>query len=502
MICVETVRQVQALRFEECKTYEEIRAELGLSTKTIAKAILRPEELLDGYQRTAPIPRPVVGPFEDKIEELLRGKDWSKEQGRKVRRTARWVHRQLKKNGFTGAESTVRAYVRERFKQPRAACPIEHRPAAEVQFDFGQTVVKVSGGVTVIHFVGAVFPYSTRRFLFPYPAERQECLFDAMERVYQMAEGLTEQATLDNTKLAVKKVLEGRRREETAAYERFRTALGVSPRYTNRAAGWEKGHVEGTVGWAKRQVLLDLEVRDWEELGRVLREACDLDARERRYGESGKLVAELFEEERSLLRPLRYTGRRSYRTLRPGVSPGGLIYVDGSRYSVPIRLRGREVRVHLYWDEVVIVSQSGELARHRRDWSGRGEHYQVEHYLELLARAPALLDHGKPFKRMPEWIKRIREVLDDDRALVGLLLAVEKGKYRLEELESACRVTMESGAVSAAVIEQRVLVARAGAGDPPGELAAEECAGLERHRIAIESPEVYDELLHHDEEAA
>jgi hypothetical protein len=63
----------------------------------------------------------------------------------------------------------------------------------------------------------------------------------------------------------------------------------------------------------------------------------------------GKLVAELFEEERSLLRPLRYTGtgRRSYRTLRPGVSPGGLIYVDGSRYSVPIRLRGREVRVHL-----------------------------------------------------------------------------------------------------------------------------------------------------------
>jgi transposase len=195
----------------------------------------------------------VLGPFEDKIEELLRGKDWSKEKGRKVRRTARWVHRQLKKDGFTGAESTVRAYVRERFKQPRAACPIEHRPAAEVQFDFGQTVVKVAGGVTVIHFVGAVFPYSTRRFLFPYPAERQECLFDAMERVYQMAEGLTELATLDNTKLAVKKVLEGRRREETAAYERFRTALGVSPRHTNRAAGWEKGHVEGTVGWAKRQ---------------------------------------------------------------------------------------------------------------------------------------------------------------------------------------------------------------------------------------------------------
>ena len=500
---METVRQIQALKYEQFKTYEEIQAELGLSSKTIAKALLRPEEILEGYQRATPTPRPVLGPFEEKIEELLRGKDWSKEQGRKVRRTARWVYRQLKKQGFTGAESTVRVYVRSKFKQPRAACPIEHRPAAEVQFDFGQTVVKVSGSVTVVHFVGAVFPYSTRRFLFPYPAERQECLFDAMERVYQGADGLTELATLDNTKLAVKKVLEGRRREETAAYERFRTALGVNPRYTNRAAGWEKGHVEGTVGWAKRQVLVDLEVRDWEDLTRTLAEACEQDARERRHGESGKLVIELFEEERSLLRPLRYSGRRSYRTVRPGVSPGGLIYVDGSRYSVPIRLRGREVRVHLYWDEVVVVSQDGELARHRRDWSGRGEHYQVEHYLELLARAPALLDHGKPFTRMPEWIKQTREAMDDDRALIGLLLAVEKGKYRFEELEAASRAALESGPVSAAVIEQRALVARSSGGVRPGELVAEECAGLERHRIAIESPEVYDELLHHhDEEAA
>ena len=74
----------------------------------------------------------------------------------------------------------------------------------------------------------------------------------------------------------------------------------LGARYTNRAAGWEKGHVEGTVGWAKRQILTDLEVRDWEELWRVLKEGCDQDARERRHVESGKLVAELFEEESSL----------------------------------------------------------------------------------------------------------------------------------------------------------------------------------------------------------
>jgi transposase len=495
MISVEVIQRIQALTFEQGKTYKEISEELEVSSKTIAKALLRPEEILDGYQRAVPVTRPIVGPVEGRIEELLKGKDWSREKGRKVRRTARWVWRQLKKEGFEGAESTVRTYVREKLKQPRPACPIEHPPAVEAQFDFGQRVVKVDGRPTVVHFVGAIFPFSTRRFLFPYPAERQECLFDAMEKTYQAAGGLTELATLDNTALAVKKVLEGRRREETEAYERFRTALGVAPRYTNRAAGWEKGHAEGTVGWAKRQLLTDLEVKDWDELRKILRDECDLDARTRRYGEQGKLVAELFADECQLLRPLRYEGRRSYRVVRPRVTPGGMVYVDGSRYSVPIQLRGRDVRVHLLSDELVVICGGEIVARYDRDWTGRGEHYCVEHYLALLERAPALLDHGKPFVRMPSWLHQVREALDDDRGLISLLLSIEKGKYTFEELNVACCTAMAQGAVTAAVIEQKTILARSAGDRDIQELEAKDCAGLAKHRFEIESPAIYDELL-------
>ena len=82
--------------------------------------------------------------------------------------------------------------------------------------------------------------------------------------------------TLDNTKLAVVKVLKGRNRKETKPYEAFRTTLGINPRFTNRESPWEKGHVEGTMGWAKRQVLMDLEVADWEELQKVLDEAGEI----------------------------------------------------------------------------------------------------------------------------------------------------------------------------------------------------------------------------------
>jgi len=502
MISVDMIQQIHTLKYEQGKTYEEIQASLGLSSKTIAKALLRPEEILDGYERSAPSPRPVLGLFTGKIEELLRGKDWAQEKGRKVRRTARWVWRQLRKEGFQGAESTVRTFIREKLKLTRPACPIEHFPAREAQFDFGQYVVKIAGAPTVVHFVGAIFPYSTRRFVFAYPAERQECLFDAIERVYQRVGGLTEVATLDNTKLAVQKVLEGRRRDETQAYARFRTVLGVGARYTNVAAGWEKGHVEGTVGWAKRQVLLDLEVQSWEELWEVLDRATEEDGRGRRHGESGKLVSELFEEESSLLRPLRYAGRRSYRTVRAQVSPGGLVFVDRVRYSVPIRLRGRQMRVRVYWDEIVILNDGEEVARHKRDWTAGGEHYQVEHYVELLARAPALLDHGKPFVRMPEWLSQTRAAMEDDRGFVRLLLAVESGKYNFQEFEAACREALKGGSVTAAVVEQKAMVSRRSSGEVLDALEREDCAGLGKHRVVIQSPALYDELLHSGEEVA
>lgn len=218
--------------------------------------------------------------------------------------------------------------------------------------------------------------------------------------------------------------------------------------------------------------------------------------------ESGKLVAELFEEECSLLRPLRYEGRRSHRTVRAQVSPGGLVFIDRVRYSVPIGLRGRAVRVRLYWDELVIISEGKEVARHRRDWKGGGEHYQVEHYLELLARAPALLDHGKPFVRMPGWLRETREAMEDDRALVGLLLSVERGKYSFEEFAAACGEALKGGSVTAAVIEQKAILSRSAMGATIEALEAKDCAGLERHRFEIESPELYDELLLKEEEAA
>ena len=138
---IEEVGEIQRLWYEEEATYREIAKALGVSTKTIAKALKRPEEFVEGYRREKPAERPVLGAYEERIEELVKGREWAKRK--RAKRTARYVYRQLKKEGYKGAESTVRAYIRQRYRKPRGRCPIEYWPGGEVQFDFGKDTVKI-----------------------------------------------------------------------------------------------------------------------------------------------------------------------------------------------------------------------------------------------------------------------------------------------------------------------------------------------------------------------
>ena len=152
------------------------------------------------------------------------------------------------------------------------------------------------------------------------------------------------------------------------------------------------------------------------------------------------------------------------------------------------------MRVQLYWDELVVTSDDEDVARHRRDWKGRGEHYQVEDYLALLERARAVLDHGKPFTRMPEWLKRTRETLGDEKGLIELLLAVEAGRGSFEELQEACLEALEGTCVTRRYPE-RAILKRSGVSEEVPVLEDSEPGRLASGRFEIESPAVLGELL-------
>ena len=67
-----------------------------------------------------------------------------------------------------------------------------------------------------------------------------------------------------------------------------------------------------------------------------------------------------------------------------------------NRYSVPVRLIGRQVRVVLRSSELVIYDGRHEAARHERMTAKGGERLVLDHYLEALIRKPGAMAGSVP----------------------------------------------------------------------------------------------------------
>ncbi|MFG2174743.1 hypothetical protein ACGFMO_25850 [Streptomyces niveus] len=86
----------------------------------------------------------------------------------------------------------------------------------------------------------------------------------------------------------------------------------------------------------------------------------------RRIGSRPKTVAEYFALEQPLLMPLPDEPFETGRVFTPRVDRYGQIPVRTNRYSVPVRLIGKRVRVVLHASHLVVYDQNVEVARHER----------------------------------------------------------------------------------------------------------------------------------------
>ncbi|MFI0269678.1 Mu transposase domain-containing protein [Streptomyces luteogriseus] len=108
----------------------------------------------------------------------------------------------------------------------------------------------------------------------------------------------------------------------------------------------------------------------------------------RRIGSRSRTIAEDFALERPLLMPLPEEPFETGRLFTPRVDRYGQIPVRTNRYSVPIRLIGKRVRVILHASHLVVYDQNVEVARHERLIAKGAVRLDLDHYLEVLVRKP------------------------------------------------------------------------------------------------------------------
>lgn len=90
----------------EHKSIRQLAKEEGCSRDTIRRAISN--DPLKSYQLTRKKPAPVFGPYQLRVEALLRENE---RLPRKQRYTAHRIFEVLRAEGYQGSESTIRHYI-------------------------------------------------------------------------------------------------------------------------------------------------------------------------------------------------------------------------------------------------------------------------------------------------------------------------------------------------------------------------------------------------------
>lgn len=132
------------------------------------------------------------------------------------------------------------------------------------------------------------------------------------------------------------------------------------------------------------------EVATLAELNAMI-DRWDQEDEARRIRSRPRTIGEYFAAEQPLLVPLPEEPFETGRLFTLRVDRYSQISVRTNRYSVPVRLIGRNVRAMLHASGLVVYDGRDEVARHERLIAKGGTRLELDHYLEALVRKPGAL---------------------------------------------------------------------------------------------------------------
>lgn len=321
---------------------------------------------------------------------------------RKQRHTAHRIHTRLAVElpAVSVAERTVRHYVRERRGQlglvsREVMIPQAYEWGVEAQVDWYEAVVRLSAEGQTVQFFSMRSMASGAAFHRAYPRATQQAFLEAHELAFAYFGGVFRRLRYDNLTSAVKKVLRGHRREETTRFIAFRSHWQYEASFCNPAQGHEKGGVEGEVGRFRRNHLVPVPCwADFGELNAYLLAACQADEA-RRAGARELTVGAGMQLERAALLPLAREGFELAEESFCVVDQKGCVRARTNHYSTPLA-PGTRVRVRVLPTTVEVFHAAARVAVHARSFQRRQQVFDLEHYLDVLARKPGAFAGSKP----------------------------------------------------------------------------------------------------------
>jgi transposase len=404
------------------------------------------------------------------------------------------------------AERTVREYVHDRKialgLMARETCvPQSYAWGVEAQIDWYEAYADLAGERTKLQVFAMRSMASGAAFHCAYLHATQQAFLEAHELAFAYFGGVFRKLRYDNLTSAVKKILRGHRREETARFVAFRSHWRFEAEFCTPAEPHEKGGIEGEAGYFRRNHWVPVpEAVDLVDLNRQLLAGCQHDERRVIAGRE-QTVGRAMMIEREHLLPLAAEGADLAQTSFPTVNGLGCVKVLTNSYSVPLPA-GAQVQAKAYASRIELWHGDRCVARHERCYRRQQQILDLEHYLDVLYRKPGALAGSKPLEQKrqaglwPPSFDRIWEALIErhgkqsgTRQMIDLLkLSHKHGQQKLEE---AVEAALSSSCYDTAAVEHLLNA---------DDLRRSECevidiGALERYARPLPALLEYDQLL-------
>jgi transposase len=387
-------------------TVKGVARKLGVHRRMVREAL---GDAVPRPKRKPERPRPALGPVVEFIDGVLTR---DRKAPRKQRHTAHRIYERLQQEmpGHTVSESSVRRYVKRRkpelgWTQGETFVPQVYAWGVEAQVDWYEAYAVIGGEQRKLQVFSMRSMASGGAFHRAYLRATQQAFLEAHQEAFAFFGGVFRQVRYDNLAAAVKKILRGFRREETARFIAFRSHWGFASEFCTPGAGHEKGGVEGEAGYFRRNHWVPVPLAaDLHELNQQMLSLCHADEARSIGGRESTVGADLLTERDHLL-PMAAEPFDLAEISFPTVDSSGCVRVRTNAYSVGMKA-GQTVQARIYSNVVELWHENICIARHERSYGKRQQVLDLEHYLDVLEHKPGAMAGSKPLaqcRRMGRW---------------------------------------------------------------------------------------------------
>ena len=339
-------------------TIQGVARKLRVHRRVVREAI---QSAIPARRKKTVRPHLKMAPAVEFIDAILEA---DRKAPRKQRHTARRIWERIREEvpGCTAAERTVRQYV-ERRKEALGLARLEtfvpqsYDWGVEAQVDWYEAYADLDGERVKLQVFEMRSMASGAAYHRAYLRATQQAFLEAHELAFHYFGGVFRRLRYDNLSSAVKKILRGYRREETARFIAFRSHWQYQADFCTPGEGHEKGGVEGEGGYFRRNHWVPVPAaRDLAELNAKLLADCRNDESRIIAGRT-ETVGALLLAEKQHLRPLAAENFELAEISFPKVDQAGCARVLTNFYSVPIKA-GTEVEARAY-SSMVEIRHSG-----------------------------------------------------------------------------------------------------------------------------------------------